>query len=213
MLTFLFLFSAFLHATPQATPIGVSPAKKINKWFSEEKERTEGRFFRFATLSTLSPEGHPRTRMVEITPFHMEMGTKFFTHKNAKKVTDLICNPFAALNIYLPKTGRQISLEGYTRKIPFTEAEKSWNKMPKFIQLQFLASDHQGKIDSKDILEENLAKIKKEYVGKISMPESFIGYKFLPRRVIFYEINGRSFPNKELAEIEDDVWITSLLQP
>lgn len=189
------------------------PVTKVNTWFNEEKELTEGRFFKFASLATVSSDGYPHVRMIEITHLHPREGALFFTHQNTEKVTHIAFKPYGALNIWLPRTHRQVSMEGTIQKVGREETEKSWSRMPRFMQLTFIASNHTGNLESSKCLEDRKALLEKEYPDKIPCPSTFIGYRLTPDRVIFYEINHRSFPKKEIALINQKDWTLSLVEP
>ena len=101
------------------------PVAKVGTWFKEEKERTEGRFFKLASLATVASDGRPHARMIEITNFNQAKGALFFTHEKTEKVSQLSYNPHASLNVYLPRTHRQLCIDGIVNQIPREEAEKA----------------------------------------------------------------------------------------
>lgn len=190
------------------------PIKKIKNWFEDEKQRSDRGFHRFATLSTVGQDGHPYSRMIEIVGMSQKSGILFFTHRNTQKVEHLNTNPFAAMNIWLPKTLRQVSINGSVKEVPSEIAENSWKRMPRFMKLTFLASEHKGILPSSDVLDERKDKLEELYKGgDIPMPDTFVGYRLVPDRVIFYEIKPRNFPEKELSQLEDENWITCQLEP
>lgn len=140
-------------------------------------------------------------------------GILFFTHRSTQKAAHLFLNPQAALNIWLPKTLRQISINGETKEISSRIAEKSWNRMPRYMKLTFMASEHEGVLTSPTILQERKEKLNDTYKGDIPMPDTFVGYRLIPEKVIFYEIKPRQFPEKELSILEGDKWCTYPLEP
>lgn len=190
-----------------------NPIKQVKMWFKEEKEKTEGRFFQFATLATTSADGQPHTRIIEMVRFNSKQGGLFFTHKNSAKVGQLSYNPKAALNIWLPKTLRQVSMEGVTKEIPSNESEKFWKQMPRFMQLTFLASSHCEEIESLDVLQRKKEKLSELYKNDIPMPDSFIGYRFIPEKIIFFTVQTRDFPIKQIASLCKDHWEIALYEP
>lgn len=189
------------------------PITKVNQWCSEEKELTEGRFFTFGTLSSVSSNGRPHSRTIEVSHFDKEKGALFFTHKHTQKVEDFLFNPYASLTVWLPKTHRQFIVDGKVEEISRGEAEKSWKKMPRFMKLTFLASNHKGKLESEEILEKRKKALEKDLPKEIPMPETFVGYRLKPDQITFYQVNFRSFPKKEVATLEKNDWVTALLEP
>lgn len=191
-----------------------NPILKTKHWFEEEKQKSDRGFHRFATLSTIGPDGHPYSRMIEIVGMSQKNGILFFTHRSTNKAQHLSVNPFAALNIWLPKTLRQVSINGSVKEVPHDIAQRSWKRMPRFMKITFLASEHKGVLSSSDILEDRKAKLEEAYKEReIPMPESFVGYRLTPDQVVFYEIKPRNFPERELVELEGNEWVTCQLEP
>ena len=189
------------------------PIEKVNQWFKEEKEKSAGSFHKFATLATVSSDGRPHTRMIEIVGLNRNKGVLFFTHKNTGKAQHLSHNPHTALNVWLPNTLRQISMEGEVMQIPTVDAEKSWRRMPRFMKITFMASDHGGEIESNDVLNVRKENLEKLYPNEIPMPDAFIGYHVMPKTVVFYEIQPRNFPIKHVAHLDQDTWTICQVEP
>ncbi len=206
-------FVFFLLATFALFAKEPHPITKVNEWCKDEKNLTEGRYFTFATLATISPDGFPHARIVAITHFHKEKGALFFTHKNTNKVTHLTFNPHASLNLWLPKTHKQVTIDGRVEEIPRNEVEKSWNRMSRFMKLTFIASNHTGELESEEILQKRKKLLEKEFPKEIPIPSTFIGYRLAPSTIVFVAVHPRSFATKEIATIKDNKWVTVLLEP
>lgn len=191
------------------------PVAKVNAWFQDEKELTEGRFFKFASLATVASDGRPRSRMIEVTNFSQEKGALFFTHDKTQKVKDLSFNPHASLNFYLPRTHRQLCIDGTVYQIPREEAEKAWKRMPRFMQITFICSNDKNEpLESQEVLELRKKELEKEYPKEIPCPSTFIGYRFKPDQIIFYEVHLRSFPKKEIALLDEkNEWVSIHVEP
>lgn len=189
------------------------PMTKVNLWCKEEKEITEGRYFTYGTLASVSSDGRPHTRTIEVSHFDKEKGALFYTHKQTQKVEDFLFNPYASLTVWLPKTHRQFTVEGKVEEVSKLEGEKAWKKMPRFMQLSFLASNHKGKLESEEVLQKRKESLEKTYPKEIPVPDTFIGYRLRPDHIIFYQVNFRSFPKKEVATLEKTGWITALVEP
>ncbi len=209
----IFFFLVLMPLTLFAQGKGTSPMQKVDQWFEEEKEKTEKGFHKFATLATVAPNQQPSTRMIELTSVSEESGCHFFTHRATQKVEHFSQNPRAALNIWLPMTLRQISLTGTVAEISQNEAEAAWKRMPRFMKITFLASDHKGSIESHIELHVKKAQLEAELKSDIPMPEAFVGYRFTPDNVTFYAIQHQDFPVKEVVAFADDGWTSSLKQP
>ena len=189
------------------------PVAKVGAWFKDEKERTEGRFFKFASLATVASDGQPHARMIEIINFSQAKGALFFTHEKTEKVGHLSYNPHASLNVYLPRTHRQLCIDGIVNQIPRAEAEKAWGKMPRFMKFTFMASNKGELLKSQAILEYRRKGLEKEYPKEVPCPPEFRGYRLVPDRIIFFEVHRRSFPIKEIATLEQNEWICTAVEP
>ena len=207
-------FCLILPLTTLGAKENQNPILKTKQWFEEEKQKSDRGFHRFATLSTVGTDGHPYSRMIEIVGMSQTNGILFFTHRHTNKAEHLSQNPYAALNIWLPKTLRQVSINGQAKEVPSDIAESSWKRMPRFMKITFLSSAHKGELASPDTLLDRKAKLEEAYKDRdIPMPETFVGYRLMPDQVIFYEIKPRSFPEKELAQLDGKEWITCQLEP
>jgi len=193
----------------------VRPIQKINKWFQEEKSPTEKHVHKFATLASVSAEGKPYTRMVELVKLRPKHGIVFFTHKNSVKVGHFASNPYAALNIYFSKTGRQVSLTGIVTTVPANQTEAAWNRMPRSMKIDFMVSDHKREPTTLEALENKKQSLKKKYQkAAIPVPDTFIGYQFHPEEIIFYELRKKKIPVKEIAQLKSqNEWICSIVEP
>lgn len=189
------------------------PVAKVNAWLKDEKELTEGRFFKFASLATVDTSGNPHARMIEITSFTQKEGALFFTHEHTEKVSHLNGNPHASLNFYLPRTHRQLCIDGVVYQITQEEVEKAWKRMPRFMKLTFIGSHKGEPLESPDVLEKRKKELEKEYPDEIPCPSVFKGYRLQPERIIFFQVNRRSFASKEIALLKQDNWVCTRVCP
>lgn len=190
-----------------------SPINQVNKWFKKEKERSEKGFHKLGTLATVSPNGKPHTRMIELMGFHPQEGGLFFTHKHSDKVEQINYNSSVALNIWLPKTLRQISIEGHVHQIPPSDAATSWKKMPRFMKILFMTPNHHDEEISTTALNERKKQLEKLYPKEIPMPSTFVGYRLMPEKIIFFEMQPRKIPLKHIATLNQDKWIMCQVEP
>lgn len=160
----------------------------------------------------MNEQNNPTTRLVELITFN-EMGGLFFTHGKSGKVAHLSRNPNAAMNLWLSSTHRQITMEGKVVPISREEAEMCWKRMPRNMQLTFLVSNHEEKIDSLDPLRTEKNKLDKEIDGEIPLPDIFVGYRLVPEKIIFFEVHFGDFADKEIAYRDDESWIMQKMQP
>lgn len=189
------------------------PIAKANGWLNEEKERTEGRFFKFAALATVDADGNPHNRMIEITKLTQKEGAFFFTHAKTQIMAHLRSTPRASLNFYLPKTHRQMTMNGRVYQLSQNDAEKAWKRFPRFMQLIFITTNKDEPLGSAEILEKRKKIIDGEYPQEIPFPQTFVGFRLEPENITFYQMNHRSFPTKEIACLTNSQWVCTKVEP
>jgi len=188
------------------------PIATVEQWFEEEAEKSAQPFIKMGTLATVSSEGKPSVRMVEI-PFINAKGLSFFTHSNSQKAQDLSDNHHAALHIWLPATRRQISINGEVTLLLASEAERSWQRLPRSMQLSFMASNHAGPMTTPNLLERRLQELDKKTGSCVAMPDEFLGYCLAPNTIAFYILKHPDFAEKVVASQVGDQWNIEYMQP
>lgn len=100
------LFAIFYLSATEKNPV-----ERVNKWIGEEKLDLQNPLHTFVTLATVNRVNQPTTRLVELISLDDD-GALFFTHRNSRKAQDLSHNLNASMNLWLPSTHRQVSMEG-----------------------------------------------------------------------------------------------------
>ena len=121
--------------------------------------------------------------MIEISKLNPKEGAIFFTHRCSEKAEHITFHPYGALNLWLPRTHRQVSIEGSITQVSQDIAEKAWKRMPQFKKNRHLQQE-------------------KTPQEPLPCPPSFIGYQLTPTRIIFRENPKRVLPKKEVALLE-----------
>ena len=109
------------------------------------------------TLATASKAGAPSARVVLLKNFSPR-GVMFFTNYESRKAQQLAENPYAALNFHWPWLERQINLEGIVQKSSREESKAYFDKRPLGSRLGAMVSNQSSVIESREILEERLAR-------------------------------------------------------
>lgn len=203
----------FLLATLPLFAKQIDPITTVKKWCKEERGLTEGRYLSLGVLASVSSNGTPHTRIMKISHFDKKKGALFFTHKNTRKWADFQLNPHASLTLWLPKTHRQITLEGKVEEVSRIEAEKYWKRMPRFMKISFLASSHTGTLESNTLLQKRQQTLKTDLSKEVPMPRAFVGYRLIPLEITFYQENHRAAAKKEIATLEKEGWSLCLYEP
>ena len=121
------------------------------------------------TLATATPEGKPTARIVLLKGFN-EQGFVFYTNYLSQKGQQLIANPYAALVFLWDKLERQIRIEGQVEKLSTDESLAYFHSRPKASQLGAWTSAQSQVIPNREVLEQKLVSLQKQYSGDITIP-------------------------------------------
>jgi pyridoxamine 5'-phosphate oxidase len=144
------------------------------------------------SLATATPKGEPSVRIVLLKGFD-ERGFVFFTNYASEKGKHLDANPRAALALYWVQLERQIRIAGTVEKTSKQESEHYFHSRPPGSQMGAWVSKQSEVIDSRQILEAELAKMTERYAdGKIPLPSHWGGFRVKPSVIEFWQ--GR--PNR-----------------
>lgn len=142
-------------------------------------------------LSTVTPDGQPRGRVVLLKGIH-EGQFVFFTNYSSSKGLELETNSKVALTfIWLP-LHRQIRIEGIVTKVTNEASDEYFHKRPRGSQLGAIASSQSEKVASREELEKKFQTIteKFEKTELLPRPLNWGGYGITPHYYEFWQ--GRS---------------------
>jgi pyridoxamine 5'-phosphate oxidase len=137
-------------------------------------------------LSTVDPKGNLSSRMVLLKALDKK-GFVFFTNYLSRKGRELTRHPQASLLFYWPQLGRQVRVEGKTRRIPAKESNDYFKTRPRGSQLSAWASHQSRVIPNRATLEKRMKELESLYEGRtIPRPPHWGGYRLIPRVVEFW---------------------------
>lgn len=165
-------------------------------------------------LATVDAAHRPAVRFVLLKHFD-ERGFVFFTNYESRKGQQLEANPQAALCFYWESMERQIRVEGEVERTTTAESDAYFVSRPRDSQLGAWASDQSRKMSGPAELKIRVAKaVAKFPVGSVPRPESWGGYRIIPRRFEFWQ--GKAFRLHDRYEYQkqsDNRWEKSWLFP
>ena len=191
-----------------------NPLELFQKWFYEvDKYFTEDET-NAMTLSTIGLDSFPKNRVVLLKKFTWE-GFIFYTNYNSEKGKAIERNPNVCLSFFWHGAERQIIIKGQAEKIAENLSDGYFESRPRGSQLGAIVSNQSEIVNDRDLLEERLKALEKEYEGKeVPRPSYWGGYIVKPVELEFWQ--GR--PNRLHDRIRyrllpDYNWEINLLSP
>jgi pyridoxamine 5'-phosphate oxidase len=168
-----------------------NPIEQLRLWFKnaiDEIPLTPNAM----TLSTLSSDGHPRSRVVLLKEIKDE-GITFFTNYDSRKGKEISFNSKVSVTIFWKEMERQINIIGDIEKLSLEESKNYFYSRPRESQLSAIVSPQSEKIGHKSELESKINELKYKYGdNEFPYPDNWGGYLIKPLEIEFWQ--GR--PNR-----------------
>jgi len=188
------------------------PIEQVRVWFDEA--RAFGLPLPEAmTLATSDADGRPSARIVLLHGIEAT-GFVFHTNYESRKGRELEANPRAALVLYWQPLGRQVRVEGAIERVSEEESAQYFRTRPRGGQLGAWASRQSDQIESRDILEERVRGLDREFDGRdVPLPPFWGGYRLLPARIELWQHGEDRLHDRFTYERSGDGWTRSRLSP
>ena len=202
----------YLKGGLKSEDLAKSPLEQFETWFKQAME-ADIPDASAMTLATVSSEGKPSQRTVLLKLFD-EKGFVFFTNYSSLKSQQIDQNPNVSLLFPWTELERQIEISGTAEKISTAESLKYFLSRPRGSQLGAWASAQSSPINSRQILELQLQKIKNKFTqGEVPLPDFWGGYRVIPETIEFWQGGAKRLHDRfEYTKI-DNIWTINRLQP
>ena len=172
--------------------ISDNPIQLFQTWFYEVENSDGVDEPNAMTVSTVGLDGFPKSRVVLLKKYTHE-GFIFYTNYNSEKGKAISENPNLCLSFFWANLERRVIVKGVAEKLPENLSDGYFESRPEGSKLGALVSEQSTVIDSRAVLEDNLARLEKEYSDKeIERPKHWGGYLVRPVSMEFWQ--GR--PNR-----------------
>ena len=172
--------------------ISDNPMQLFQTWFYEVEENDGVDEPNAMTVSTVGLDGFPKSRVVLLKKYTHE-GFIFYTNYNSEKGKAISLNPKICISFFWANLERQVIIKGNAEKLAENISDSYFESRPDGSKLGALVSDQSSVIDSREVLENKLSQLEKEYADKeIMRPEHWGGYLVRPVSMEFWQ--GR--PNR-----------------
>lgn len=192
--------------------IDPDPIKQFSVWF-DEAIKANASEPNAMSLSTVSKEGRPSSRIVLIKEIH-ETGFTWFTNYDSHKGHDLAANPFASLLFFWKELERQVRIEGKVTKISPEESDQYYYSRPLGSQQGAIASHQSQPISSTEALQHQLDAVIAQFGDNPKRPDNWGGYRLIPDHIEFWQGRPSRLHDRIAYDKQaDGTWTRVRLQP
>ena len=166
------------------------------------------------TLATVGTDNQPSLRTV-LLKLYDENGFIFFTNYGSRKAQQISENQKVALLFPWIKLARQVEVTGIAEKISAAESARYFASRPRDSQLGAWISKQSSVLTSRQLLMQELDKIKNKFLkGEIPLPDFWGGYRVRPVTVEFWQGQTSRLHDRFLYRRgEGDRWTIERLAP
>ena len=191
-----------------------NPLEQFQKWFYEVEGSDGVDETNAMTVSTIGLDGFPKNRVVLLKKY-TEEGFVFYTNYNSEKGRAIAQNPAVCLSFFWPNMERQVIIKGQAEKIAENLSDGYFESRPVGSQLGAVISNQSEVIESREVLENELKELEKQYEGKpIERPKHWGGYLVRPVSIEFWQGRPNRLHDRIRYTLQDDYdWKIERLAP
>lgn len=188
-----------------------SPFEQFEKWFSLAVAANIPDV-NAMNLATCDKSGRPSSRIVLLRDAS-ENGFTFFTNYNSRKGSQLLQNPYAAINFFWPQLEKQIRVEGKVSKVSEKISDDYFASRPVDSQIGAWASNQSHSIASRNELEENFKSLKEKFATTVPRPPHWGGFVLHPYYFEFWQGRQSRMHDRVAYELKENCWNKLTLAP
>ncbi len=189
------------------------PLEQFTTWFKQVDAVPHHMDINAMMLATVSDTGKPSLRTVLLKSVDAE-GFIFFTNYTSSKARDIADNP--QVNLLFPwlEVERQVEVSGTIERLSDEENYTYIRSRPRGSQLGAWASKQSSEVANRDILEQRLAALDKQFAEEdVPMPDFWGGYRVIPHVVEFWQGRANRLHDRFEYFKENQQWSIRRLSP
>jgi pyridoxamine 5'-phosphate oxidase len=203
----------YSRASLDINSIDQNPVAQFEKWF---REALDAKVMEpnAMNLATLSESGRPTSRIVLLKGIRNQEFL-FYTNYQSQKGKELDKSPECALNFFWPELERQVRVEGIAQRVDSASSDEYFQSRPRASQIGAWASPQSSVIKNREILEERVIKIEKQFEGKsvLQRPNQWGGFAITPYEIEFWQGRPNRLHDRILFTRVDGQWNINRLAP
>ncbi len=166
------------------------------------------------TLATVGADGQPTLRTVLLKLFDRD-GFVFYTNYGSRKAQQIAVNNRVALLFPWVKLARQVAITGVAEKVSLAESARYFASRPHESQLGAWISQQSSVLTSRQLLMNELEKIKARFrKGEVPLPDFWGGYRVRPASIEFWQGQTSRLHDRFLYTRQADAsWTIERLAP
>ena len=166
------------------------------------------------TLATVDTDGQPTLRTVLLKLFDRD-GFVFYTNYGSRKARQIAANHRVALLFPWVKLARQVAITGVAEKVSLAESARYFASRPHESQLGAWISQQSSVLGSRQLLMNELEKIKARFSkGEVPLPDFWGGYRVRPASIEFWQGQTSRLHDRFLYTRQTDAsWTIERLAP
>ena len=157
---------------------GSNPIEISKRWLAEA-EKTEINDPNAMALASVDPHGMPNVRMVLLKEIE-STGFVFYTNFQSAKAKEILSSGKAALVIHWKSLRRQIRVRGSVIKTSEEQADRYFDSRSLNSRYGAIASEQSKPLQNRAVLEERVARVKRESGDQPKRPAYWGGFKITP---------------------------------
>jgi pyridoxamine 5'-phosphate oxidase len=191
-----------------------APMELFSEWFQEIENSGGESEINAMTVSTIGIDKFPKARVVLLKQFSPE-GFTFYTNYKSEKGRAIAKNPNVCLSFFWHSAERQVIIKGVAEKVSAETSDIYFASRPEGSKLGAIVSNQSEVVSSRTELEEKLAILEMEYLGKESpRPKHWGGYLVRPVEVEFWQGRANRLHDRiRYKKKKDAVWEILRLAP
>jgi pyridoxamine 5'-phosphate oxidase len=193
-----------------------NPFVQFDIWFQEACQIMPAKLVNAMTLSTVSSNNHPSSRIVLLKEYTAE-GFIFYTNYQSRKGIEIEQNPSVSLLFWWEALERQVRIEGEVQKLSEEQSQYYFQTRPKSSQIAALISRQSQPLENFEQFQEEFKRLSSEYADAekiIHRPTHWGGYLVQPQRFEYWQgRESRLHDRFEYQRLKSNQWKISRLFP